>query len=61
MPAIDTDTVIVNFSYEKDTPGTLRYAEVTDEDRGVIGTLYIRKDVAEAFTTKTLRVTIEAV
>jgi hypothetical protein len=59
MPA--KTIVHVTFDYEKETPGTLRYAEITNEDRGVIGTLYIRKDVAETLGREGLLVTIESV
>ena len=40
-------TIVVEFSLDKETPGTLRYAEITEEERGKIGTIYLRKDVAE--------------
>lgn len=52
MPATET-TILVEFAFEKETPGTFRYAEVTvsdpwsNEERGAIGTLYLRRDVAE--------------
>jgi len=39
--------LVVRFEKDKETPGTVRYAEVTEEERGKIGTLYIRKDVVE--------------
>jgi hypothetical protein len=47
MPVTET-TILVEFAVEKETPGTFRYTEVTEEEKGVIGTLYLRKDVAES-------------
>lgn len=37
----------INFEFDRETKGTKRYAEQTEDPRPVIGTLYVRKDVAE--------------
>jgi hypothetical protein len=56
--------LVLNFDYEKETPGTLRYKEVerANSARAFIGTLYLTKEGVALLggnTTK-LTVTIEA-
>jgi hypothetical protein len=51
--------VQVNFVFEKETPGTFRFKEVTPEgERPVVATLYVKKHAVPAGTTS-LVVTIE--
>lgn len=55
--------VIVTFEKERETPGTVRYAEVVpDDDVAKIRTLYIQKHAAvkELGNPETITVTIEA-
>jgi hypothetical protein len=41
----------IKFVMQKETPGTVRYQEVTEEGEQVaIGTLYVRKKAAEKLT-----------
>jgi hypothetical protein len=57
------------FTYEKETPGTVRYKEVTDDPgyMPAVGTLYVKKAVLAEFSAtgeagypEVLTVTIEA-
>jgi hypothetical protein len=52
----------VHFDFEKETPGTQRYKERGDDDTPVVvGTLYLKKDAAEALDNpESLTVTIKA-
>lgn len=56
-------SISVNFTFEKETPGTHRYKEsVKDGENPKIGTLYLKKDfVNESFEErpKSLTITIE--
>lgn len=51
--------VQINFVFEKETPGTFRFKEVTPEgERPVVATLYVKKHAVPTGTTS-LVVTIE--
>lgn len=52
----------IKFTKEKDTPNTVRYAEVVpDDDVKQVGVLYVQKHAAKALGfPETLTVTIEA-
>jgi hypothetical protein len=52
----------VSFEKEKETKGTVRYAEQVEEDSPkVVGTLYLQKPAAEALgNPESLTVTIKA-
>lgn len=52
----------VNFELEKETKGTVRYAEqLGEDDPKVIGTLYLQKPAAEALgNPQKLTVTVKA-
>jgi hypothetical protein len=58
------EQLIVNLVFEKETPGTVRFKEIADEDhqdRAAIQTQYIlKKDYVKLGSPKALRVTIEA-
>jgi hypothetical protein len=42
------NSVEVIFDFDRETKGTYRYAEVVDgKERAVMGTIWLRKDVAE--------------
>jgi len=55
------DGILVDFVYEKETPGTYRFRELGDRENHKIGTLYIKK---RAFSggraPKGLKVVVEA-
>lgn len=54
-------TLLVEFAKDKETKGAVRYAEVTTEERGAVGTFYLRKDVAEGLgSPERLLVKVEA-
>ena len=57
-------SLVVEFTYEKETPGTIRFKEVEPEDgsRPTIGTLYITKKALAGLkgNFKRLTVTVEA-
>lgn len=56
--------LVLEFTFEKDTPGTNRFKEdnVPEGERGAIGTLYItKKAVAKMTNTRRIRVTIEGI
>ena len=59
------DKITVNFAWERETPGAVRYREVdskgnvrTNADGAVIGTLYLRKAQIGKKVPKKLIVTI---
>jgi hypothetical protein len=57
------ELLTVSFSFDKETPGTLRFKEdePPDGSRPAIGTLYItKKALMKMGNTKTILVTIEA-
>jgi hypothetical protein len=57
--AKSTKSVDLEFSQEKETKGTVRYSEDSDEPK--VGKLYIKKDAAkELGNPKNLNVTIAA-
>lgn len=56
-------SLVVEMTFEKDTPGTNRFKENVEEgERGAIGTLYVTKKALAGMTnTKRIRVTIEGI
>jgi hypothetical protein len=50
------------FDQDRETKGTFRYAEATEDGaRGIMGTIWIRKDVAEKLDcVDSVKVTLEA-
>jgi hypothetical protein len=57
------EPLTISFTFEKETKGTIRYAEdaPADGSRPAIGTLYITKRALEALNTpKALLVTVES-
>lgn len=46
----DDDNKQIKFNFDRETKGTFRYAEATDDP--IIGTLYIRKNKAEDYFGK---------
>lgn len=59
-----TETLVLEFAFEKDTPGTHRFKEDEPEDgsRPAIGTLYVtKKALMPLGNVKRLRVTIEGI
>jgi hypothetical protein len=60
MPATETK-VLVEFSLDKETKNAVRYTEVTTEDRGKIGSIYLLKEVAESLgSPERILVSVEA-
>ena len=62
MPATGTKIEVV-FDFDKETPGTLRFAEsgLAEDERGQMGTIWIRKDIAETLgNPQRVVVTVEA-
>jgi len=51
--------VKLQFSKEKETPGTVRFQENGDREKHVVGTLYVKK-ASEFSKQETLDVTIKA-
>jgi hypothetical protein len=43
-----SNSIETTFSFEKETPGTVRYKEDAEKDQQVVGTLYLKKAAAEA-------------
>lgn len=63
MPSTTTQ-IVVPFDFDKETPGTLRFAEsgLSEDERGQMGTIWLRKDVAENLgNPERVVVTVEAV
>jgi hypothetical protein len=59
----EPEVLVLDFHFEKETPGTLRFKEEEPEDGGrpAIGALYItKKALTKMGNTKTIRVTVEA-
>jgi hypothetical protein len=59
------NTVEVLFDFDRETKGTYRYGEVVNgTERGIMGTIYLRKDIAEKLGVTDedsgLKVTLEA-
>lgn len=57
-----TAQMVLTFEFDKPTPGTLRFKEVSDRERPAIGTLYITKAaLAEANLgdVRSITVTVE--
>lgn len=52
--------VTLKFTKEKETPGTVRFAEDGDKDNHKVGTLYVKKSAGDLADKDTLTVTIEA-
>lgn len=55
--------LVINFTFEKETPGAVRYAEDRikgHEDEYAVGTLYLRKTALEEPYPETLTVTVQA-
>lgn len=70
--AAKAEKLVLEFAYEKETPGTFKYAEADDPETGKyagglfdgpgVGTQYVKKYAAAALgNPKRIRVTIEAV
>ena len=56
------DTITLEFTKEKDTKNAVRFAEVTDLDRGIVGSIYVLKSSLESLGNPTnIVVTITAV
>ena len=61
MPATET-TILVEFGFDKETPGTRRFAEITEEEKPKMGTIWLRKDVAESLgSPERIRVFVTAI
>lgn len=63
MAAKTSEKITVQFEAEKETPGTVRFAEVHPEDEEpVIGSLYVKKAALAKLlgNAKALTVTVEA-
>jgi hypothetical protein len=55
--ATPVDPITLKFGFEKETQNTFRYKEVVEgEDKPIVGSLYVRKDIAA--DRKELTVTI---
>jgi len=52
--------IVLNFDFEKETKNAVRFQEVTEEDRGVVGTLYVLKSALPDDIPQSLTVTISA-
>ena len=56
------DTITLEFTTEKETKNAVRFQEVTDLDRGIVGSIYVLKSSLEALDNPTnIVVTITAV
>jgi hypothetical protein len=56
--ASKSKAIEVEFEFERATKTTYRFQEVTDEDRGIVGTLYVSQKAFGGKEPKGLTVTI---
>ena len=52
-------TTSVSMTLEKETKGTVRYAEQNEDDNPVIGTLYMKKAALRGQRPPTIEITIQ--
>lgn len=61
MPATDTTPITVEFALDKETKNAVRFTEITTDERGLIGSIYLLKEVVETLGNPTkISVTVNA-